>query len=79
MLRMIGHFYRLLDRFAAEPKRRLSDLPLLSAAESQQLLREWNDAGMPYREARCLHELIAAQADKSPERVAVVHASERLT
>ncbi|HEX5719734.1 MAG TPA: FkbM family methyltransferase, partial [Thermoanaerobaculia bacterium] len=79
MLRMIDHFHRLLGSFAADPQRRLSDLPLPSAAESQQLLREWNDTGTSYPEAPCLHELIAAQAERCPERVAVVCESESLT
>jgi amino acid adenylation domain-containing protein len=79
MSRLAGHFGNLLAGAAAGPGRRLSDLPLLTEGESQQLLREWNDTGTPYPEAPCLHELVAAQAARSPERVAVAFEGESLT
>ncbi len=44
MLRLLRHLETLLEAMAgAAPDRRLADLPLVSAAERQQLLREWND------------------------------------
>ncbi len=45
--------------------RRISQLPLLSAAEAQQL-REWNDTSAAFPGEPCLHELIAAQAARTP-------------
>ncbi len=41
--RMIGHFQTLLEGVVANPNQRLSELPILTAAERQQLLVEWND------------------------------------
>ncbi len=79
LVRLAGHFATFLAGAVANLDRRLSDLPLLDAAESQQLLREWNDTAAPYPEGPCLHELIAAQAARSPQRVAVVFEGESLT
>ena len=39
--RLLGHFESLLGAVAAAPERPLSALPLLSAAETAQLRREW--------------------------------------
>ena len=45
--RLLEHFERLLAGVAAEPARRLSELPLLSEAERAQILVEWNDTVDP--------------------------------
>ncbi|HJX29845.1 MAG TPA: condensation domain-containing protein, partial [Thermoanaerobaculia bacterium] len=77
--RLLGGFTELLRSVAREPGRRLSELPLLSAPECQQLL-EWNDTEQSFPEAGfCLHELVAAQAERSPTAPAVVFEGESLT
>ncbi len=77
--RLAGRFATLVGGAAAEPERRLSELPLLSVAETQQL-REWNDTATAYGDAGdvCLHELIWAQAARTPERVAVADGDRHL-
>src|SRR5205807_2636549 len=40
--RMAGHLRTLLEGIAADPDRRLSALPLLPAAEWDQVLHRWN-------------------------------------
>jgi len=68
--RFVTHFQTLLAGVAAAPDSPLEALPLLTPGERFQLLVEWNDTG---REAarHCLHELVAAQAARTPEAVAV--------
>ncbi|MEM7353574.1 MAG: amino acid adenylation domain-containing protein, partial [Acidobacteriota bacterium] len=41
--RWLAHFVELLDGAVDEPRRSLSQLPLLSAAQRQQLRTEWHD------------------------------------
>src|SRR4028119_1622371 len=41
--RMLGNFQTLLEGIVANPQQRLSDLPLLTAAEQHQLRVEWNN------------------------------------
>jgi amino acid adenylation domain-containing protein len=50
--RMAGHLTRLLAGAAADPRRRLSELPLLSEAETAQLLVEWAGA-LPGHDPPC--------------------------
>jgi amino acid adenylation domain-containing protein len=70
--RMLGHFRQLLAAAVADPGLPLSDLSLLGEAERAQLLAEWNDTAAPYREDRCLHQLVEEQARRTPEALAVV-------
>src|ERR1051325_3943855 len=41
--RMLQHLRTLLEAMTSDPSTRLSQLPLLSEAETQQLLYQWND------------------------------------
>jgi len=77
--RMIGHFQTLLAGIAAAPEQRVSDLPLLTDAERKQLLVEWNDTKTPFPEDACIHELFEAQAQRTPEAMAVVFGDQQLS
>ncbi|MCP4664371.1 MAG: amino acid adenylation domain-containing protein, partial [bacterium] len=71
--RLARHFRTLLEGLVADPQRRLSQLPLMSAAESQQLLREWSHTyRYDFGAGRCLHQLFEAQAARTPDAVAVI-------
>jgi len=78
-LRRLGqHFATLLAAAAANPDRRLADLPLLTPGEEHQLLAEWNDTRQgPW--TGTLHERIAAQAHRTPDLPAVSYAGTALT
>jgi amino acid adenylation domain-containing protein len=69
--RMAGHLLTLLTGAAATPERRISDLPLLTPAESWQILGEWT-GGPAAAPARTLHELVAERAAEAPEALAVL-------
>ncbi|HEX9940914.1 MAG TPA: amino acid adenylation domain-containing protein, partial [Thermoanaerobaculia bacterium] len=76
--RLAHHFAILLEGMAAQPEARLSELSLLTEAERDQLLVEWNTTGREVP-GGCVHEWIAAQAARAPEAVAVVFGAESLT
>jgi amino acid adenylation domain-containing protein len=77
--RFADRYLRLLAAATADPGRRLSALPLLAAAERQQLVAEWNDTRAAWPRDLCIHHLVARQAELRPERVALVHGLETLT
>ena len=77
--RMVAHFQTLLDGIAANPEQRISDLPLLSKAESHQLLTGWNDTDKGYPNGQCVHELFQNQVERTPDAVAVVFEHQKLT
>jgi amino acid adenylation domain-containing protein len=70
--RMLGHFRTLLGAAVADPGRRLSELPLLTAPERQQVTSEWNDTATNFPPGALLPDLVAAQAARTPDAVAVV-------
>ncbi|GMU03297.1 hypothetical protein KH5H1_74190 [Corallococcus caeni] len=77
--RMEGHFRTLLASLAADPGQRLSRVPLLTAPEQQQLLRDWNATDLAFPERACLHELFEAWVDRAPDAVAAVCGEEALS
>jgi amino acid adenylation domain-containing protein len=71
--RMLGHFQTLLEGIVAQPDQRLLDLPLLSAEQRRQILVDWNDTARVVPQDRGIHELIAAQATRTPDAIALVY------
>ena len=51
----------------------------LTSEERQQILRDWNDTTAPYPAASTIHQLVAAQADRTPEAPAVLFEDAVLT
>ncbi len=70
--RMIGHFQQLLEAITTNPDCRISALPLLTEAERRQVLVEWNDTAAPFPLDRCIHQLFEAQAQRTPNAVALM-------
>jgi amino acid adenylation domain-containing protein len=77
--RMLGHFETLLAGVAADPSRRVSELPLLTPAERHQLLTSWNETETEYPKDAALHQLFEVQAGRTPGAVAVAFGGEELT
>jgi amino acid adenylation domain-containing protein len=71
MERMEANFQALLDGVAADPRRRVSQLPLLSAAEKRLVLVEWNATERAFPRELCVHELFEARAQETPGAIAV--------
>ncbi|HEY0558373.1 MAG TPA: amino acid adenylation domain-containing protein, partial [Thermoanaerobaculia bacterium] len=78
-LRLLGHLSRLLAAAVADPELGWRDLPLLTAAERDQLLVGFNDTGSTSGPEACLHQLFEAQAARIPDQVALVATDGRLT
>ncbi len=76
---MAGHLQTLLGGIAADPERRIANLPLLTTAERNQLLTAWNDTHTDYPRNACLHELFEQQVNRTPDAEALVFENERLT
>jgi amino acid adenylation domain-containing protein len=77
--RMLGHYERILESIASDPDQMLSDLPLLTVEERQQMLVDWNKTAAEYPPDKCVHELFTKQAALTPKAVAVVFRDESLT
>jgi amino acid adenylation domain-containing protein len=77
--RWLGHLQTVLEGMMADPRQTTSALPLLSAAERQRLIVEWNNTRMDYPRDQCVHQLIADQAARTPQAIAAVCGDQQLT
>jgi amino acid adenylation domain-containing protein len=78
--RFHGHLAALLGGAVADPRQRIADLSLLSAAEHGQLLREANDIAADFPLCKePVHRRFAAQAARCPAALAVAQGPEELT
>ena len=75
---IVRHFRQLVEVVAEEPDLCLDGVSILSNDERERLLVEWNPVDGPRRE-RCIHHLVEDQADRTPDRIALVFNDERVT
>ena len=72
--------FRVLLRAALEnPSTAVSRLPLLSEAERQRVLVDWNQTSAAYSQSQTIHSLFEQQVQRTPERLALVCQDESLT
>ncbi|WP_293118322.1 non-ribosomal peptide synthetase [Moorena sp. SIO4G3] len=79
IVRMAGNFQTLLEGIVANPQAQVSKLPLLTTAERQQLLVEWNNTFVDYPQDKCIHQLFEEQVEKTPDAIAVMYENQHLT
>jgi len=77
--RWMGHFRVLLEEFVTDAGRSGLRVPMLKAAERDQLLREWNATQANYPGDKKLHELFEEQAARTPDSVALVFGGLKLS
>jgi non-ribosomal peptide synthetase component F/acyl carrier protein len=76
---MAEHLTTLLEGIAADPGRRISELPVMKEAEQRLLIDDWNRTGAPFPHDRCLDALFLEQVERTPDAVAVSFGYEALT
>ncbi len=77
--RMLGHLKNLLKEMATNLESPLGKLPILTPREKDQILVEWNDTQADYPLEQCLPQQFEAQAEKSPDAVALSFEGQNLT
>ncbi len=77
--RRLGEFENLLTQIVATPDRSLQQLSLLSAAQTQQLLVDWNATQTSYPQAECIDRLFERQVAESGSAIALVCQEQKLT
>src|SRR5215208_4504315 len=77
--RLLGHFRILLEAIVREPQRAVTELPLLSEAERQQLLVEWNETEVETGGDSCIHHMFEEQVARTPAATALVFEDEHLS
>ncbi len=70
--RILGHYRTLLEGAVRDPARRLTTLPLLPAEERRLITEEWTARQAKFPKNFCIHELIEAQVERTPDATAVI-------
>jgi amino acid adenylation domain-containing protein len=77
--RMSDSFSCLLTDIINHPGKKISELAILPEKEQYYLLNELNNTKADYPREKCIHELIEAQVEQTPDSIAVVFEDESLT
>ena len=64
VVRMLGHYQRLLEGMVSGPRERVSELSLLGREERHQVLVEWTSTGRRYGGEGCVQELVERQGEE---------------
>ena len=68
----IEHFLRIVDAFIEDRKQLIKHISILSDKETWRLLTEFNQTKTDYPRDLCIHQLFEAQAERTPDNIAVI-------
>jgi len=77
--RYVGYLRRVLEEMVADDGQRVERLALMPAGERRRVVEEWNRTEADYPGESCIHELIEAQVERTPEATAVIFEGEHVT
>jgi natural product biosynthesis luciferase-like monooxygenase protein len=70
--RLARHYRALLGSLAANPRAKVRELSLLTAAEEHEVTRAWNSTECAIRADASIHQLIQEQVDRTPDHDALI-------
>ncbi len=79
ILRMGRHFEEVLKSILSAPEHQIRNINLLSAAEKQQILFDFNNTKAPYPEDKTLADLFEEQVIRTPDNIAVIFEEKQMT
>ncbi|PMB22055.1 non-ribosomal peptide synthetase [Fischerella thermalis CCMEE 5198] len=75
---MAEHWQMLLESIVTNIDAKISDLSLLTVQEAK-LLINWNATSREYPSHECIHQLFAAQVERTPDAIALIFGEEVFT
>ncbi|MFJ2685159.1 non-ribosomal peptide synthase/polyketide synthase [Pseudomonas sp. NPDC087342] len=77
--RLARHWQNLLQGIVEQSSQRIGELPLLDSGEQSVLLQDWHRVVEHAAQAPCVQQRIAAQAEQTPDAVALIVGEHSLT
>jgi amino acid adenylation domain-containing protein len=77
--RMAARYLLVLEAAADSLDRPITEVPLLTSAERRQVLQEWNETRRAFPPDTYVHELFEREAERAPERIALVFDERQLS
>jgi len=72
-------FQTLLESALTNPESTIAELEIVSAAQRQHIVVEWNNTKRDYKLDNCIHQLFEQQAERTPDTLAAVFQNQQLT
>ena len=72
IMRLHGHLMNLIQDTIRNPGKKPQELKMLTAAEYQRVVVDFNDTAIEYPKEKCLHQLFEERAAGTPDRAAVI-------
>jgi amino acid adenylation domain-containing protein len=76
---MLRHLQAALVEMTAHPDQRLANISLMNQAERQQVLVEWNATTTERLPDACIHQLVEAQVERTPDAIALSFGDQSLS
>ncbi len=77
--RVLEHFRRVLEGMVAGAQTRIQELPLLNAAENEQILVEFNNTAAAYDRHACIHQQFEQQVERTPDATALIYEDQHVS
>ncbi|MBE8597849.1 non-ribosomal peptide synthetase [Xenorhabdus sp. BG5] len=77
--RIVSHLNTLLAAMVTDDSRRVTELPLITPQQRQQLLVDFNDTALTYPQDKLIHQLFEQQAESGPDAIALVYQDTQLS
>ncbi|TRW90815.1 non-ribosomal peptide synthetase/type I polyketide synthase [Candidatus Methylobacter oryzae] len=74
-----ARFLKTLGELVGEAAKTIADIDVLTAGEREKILVDFNRTRVPYPADQCVHEFFEAQAEKTPDAVALVFGEQSLS
>jgi len=75
----LNAYQYLIEQFVRDPALPIGKAPLLNDAEFTKVIKDWNSTEVPLDGLLLAHEAISAQAQRTPDRIAVVDATRSIS
>ncbi|MCL2425969.1 MAG: amino acid adenylation domain-containing protein [Oscillospiraceae bacterium] len=80
MMKRIGQYFEVIASAIVDDKnRKVTDIDILSEAERNQLLYEFNDTYVKYPREKTIHQLFEEQVERTPKNIALIFNNESMT
>ena len=76
---MLNSIVALIENALENPDKNIYELEMVSTAEKQKILKDFNNTTVDYPRNKCIHELFEEQVVKTPDKTALVAVDKRLT
>ncbi|MCU0287192.1 MAG: amino acid adenylation domain-containing protein, partial [Acidobacteria bacterium] len=70
-VKLTSYFKKITSTVAQEPAQKIKDIEIISQAEKEQVLVQFNDTGREYPEDKTIHQLFIEQVEKTPDYIAL--------